>query len=223
MDNNYTKGFGTNFHKVYAENANSYHDFSAAEMFSQKLSQKINNLFIGDVALDVGCGTCHKTNIFSQFFNKIYALDTSKELLKFAKKKYTDNNKIDYIFASASQIPLLDCSVDVIISTWTSLPLEEAVLEMQRVCKPSGSIIRIGTTMIDDFTCMFPKYSIDRVNYVNKYFRDEGFVEEIHDVFIKFEDLKTAKDTLSIVLGISEDLVLKKAYKHKVVLHYKRK
>lgn len=222
MSDDYIKGFGTNFHKVYAENANSYNDFSSAEIFSTELLKKIESLFVGGVALDIGAGTCHKTNLFSSFFGKIYGLDTSKELLSFARDKYSDNNKIEYLLASAAQIPLLDNSVDVIISTWASLPLEEAILEMKRVCKPSGNIIRIGTIMIDDFTSMFPRYSIDRVNYVNKYFRDQGFTEELYDVLIKFEDLQKAKDILGLVLGVDKDLVLKNQYIHKVVLHYKK-
>lgn len=218
----FIKGFGTNFHKVYEENARLYNDFSSAEIFSTELSQKIESLFVGNVALDIGAGTCHKTNIFSGFFNKIYGLDVSKELLNFARDKYSNNNKIEYLLASTEHIPLLDNSVDVIISTWASLPLEEAILEMKRVCKPNGNIIRIGTTMIDDFTSMFPRYSMDRINYVNKYFRDQGFVEEVHDVLIKFEDIQKAKDALSLVLGIDKDLVLKNEYIHKVVLHYKQ-
>ncbi len=218
----FIKGFGTNFHKIYIENAKLYNDFSSAEIFSTELSQKIESLFVGEVALDVGAGTCHKTNIFSSFFDKIYGLDPSKELLDFARDKNSNNRKIEYLLASADHIPLLDNSVDVIISTWASLPLEEAISEMKRVCKPNGNIIRIGTTVIDEFTSMFPEYSMDRINYVNEYFRNQGFVEEVHDVLIKFEDLQKAKNILSLVLGIDKDLVLKSEYVHEVVLHYKK-
>ncbi len=220
MNNDYTKGFGTNFHQVYAENAKIYNDFSAAEIFSDELSQKLQDLFFGKTAIDIGCGTCHKTNMFSDQFDQMYALDTSKELLSFARNKYSSNNKLNFIVASAAQIPLLDDSVDTVVSTWASIPLEEAIAEMKRICRNGGNIIRIGTTMIDDFTTMFPKYSLDRVQYVNEYFRNQGFTEEIHDVLIQFTDLDSAKNILSIVLGINPEVVTEKEYIHKVVLHY---
>lgn len=70
MKNCYTKGFGTNFHKVYEKNAKLYNDFSSAEFFSTELFEKIESLFTGEVALDIGAGTCHKTNLFSVFLIK---------------------------------------------------------------------------------------------------------------------------------------------------------
>lgn len=155
------------------------------------------------------------------FFNKIYGLDVSKELLSFARDRYENNNRIEYLLASAKNIPLLDSSVGVVISTWASLPPEESIEEMERVCKPGGNIIRLGTVAIDDFTSMFPKFSIDRVNYVNKYFRDHGFFEEEHIVLIDFQSLRRAKSILNRVLGIDKGLILKSRYVHKVVLHYK--
>jgi ubiquinone/menaquinone biosynthesis C-methylase UbiE len=216
----YTKGFGTNFHSVYNEKPDLYNQFSAAEFFSEELDIKLKSLFKGDIALDIGCGTCHKTNMFSSYFEKIYALDLSEALISFAKEKYTENNKMEYIVASAANIPLKDNSIDTIISTWASLPLEESIAEMKRVVKEGGSIIRIGTTKIDEFTELFPKYSLDRIQEVNHYFKDQGFIEDFHTVKIKFSSIEEAKYILANTLGIDPEKILKDTYMHTIVLHY---
>jgi len=111
------KGFGTNFHKIYREDAELYHTFSAAEFFSEKLEEKIKKLLIGGTLLDVACGTCHKADLYSKYFDKVFALDLSKLLLEYAKEKYNKNRKLNFIWSTAAKIPLLDESVDNILVT----------------------------------------------------------------------------------------------------------
>lgn len=214
------RGFGTNFHKVYKEDAELYHTFSASEVFSKELKDKIEKKLAGRTLLDIACGTCHKTNIYSKYFDEVFALDFSKSLLEYARRKYADNNKMNYIWSSAAKIPLLDESVDTILVTWGSFPLTKTIKEMQRVLKGGGSIIRIGAFRKDDFTTLFPNYSQKRINSINNTFRKLGFTVEPQIVNIEFKNDAEAKKTLSKITGSKATKINKSRFEHVVALCY---
>lgn len=217
------KGFGTNFHKVYNEDPELYHDFSKAEIFSKGLKEKIKTSLKGDILLDVACGTCHKTNIYSEHFEKVFALDYSKPLLEYAKNKYSSNKKINYIWSSAANIPLLDESVDSIIVTWGSFPLSKTIIEMKRVLKKGGTIVRIGAYKKDEFTSLFPSFSSRRINYINSTFKRQGFIVTEELVNIEFESTSEAKRILSKITGSSSKKINKNKFEHTISLCYYKK
>ena len=210
------RGFGTNFHKTYGSSAKLYHSFSAAEYFSPALIKRIKNAFVHGVLLDVACGTCQKTNFFSSFFEKVYALDYSAVLLNFAKIKYGNNKKFNFIWSSASRIPLLDQSVDTILVTWGSFPLSRTLREMKRVLKKGGIILRIGACVEDEFTTLFPSFDMKRIDRINKTFISHGFTIERHEVTIRFKTTKEAKAILGEIVGAPKKKIKKMTYTHKV-------
>ncbi len=217
------RGFGTNFHSIYKNKAELYNIFSSSEIFSSELNNRLKKLFVGDIMLDVACGTCHKTNLFSKYFNVIYALDNSKQFLEYARKKYLVNKKIHYILSSSANIPLLDNSIDTIFISWGSFPLSKTISEMKRVLKPSGVIIRIGALGLDDFTRLFPNFDIARIKRIQKKFEIADFSKEKYSVKIKFKDIQSAKIVLSKILGINKKFVTSNIFKHKVVLFIYKK
>ncbi|PIQ66723.1 MAG: hypothetical protein COV95_02560 [Candidatus Zambryskibacteria bacterium CG11_big_fil_rev_8_21_14_0_20_40_24] len=214
------RGFGTNFHKVYKENADLYHIFSVSEVFSKELKDRIKSKLTGGILLDIACGTCHKTNFYSKYFDKVFALDFSKPLLEYARKKYVDNDKINYIWSSAAKIPLLDESVDNILITWGSFPPSKTIREMQRVLKSGGGIVRIGAFKKDDFTTLFPDYSQKRINSINNIFRKFGFTIEPQIVDINFKNNTEAKKILSRITGAKAIKINKFKFEHTVALCY---
>ncbi len=217
------RGFGTNFHKVYGSNPETYNRFSSAEYFSQKLNKRIRELSSPGVLLDVACGTGHKTNLLSKYFDKVFALDCSAHLLNFARKEYGANKKINFLWSTAAHIPLLDQSVDTIVVTWGSFPLPQTLREMKRVLKNGGSILRIGTCVGDEFTTLFPSFDIKRINRINKTFVSQGFTIERHEVTIRFKNLKEAKEILSEIVGTPKEMINKTTLKHTVALCYYKK
>ncbi len=214
------KGFGTNFHRVYKEDAELYHAFSGAEVFSPELEKKINDLLIGKTLLDVACGTCHKTNAYSKYFEKVFALDFSHLLLDSARNRYSNNKKLNFIWSSAAKIPLLDESVDTILVTWGSFPLTKGIMEMQRVLKKGGRIIRIGACKEDEFTTLFPLFSSKRITTINNTFEKFGFMVEQQKVAIEFKSIKEARDILSRITGVSEKRINQSKFEHAVALCY---
>ena len=214
------RGFGTNFHSVYKSNPKLYHLFSSAEIFSPNSLKRLRRLFTGGIMLDIACGTCHKTNMFSKYFKKIYALDASSSLLEYGRTKYIKNEKLNFILSSAGNIPLLDKSVDTIFISWGSFPLTKTLREMKRVLSPKGVILRIGASGEDDFTKLFPSFDLKRIKRIQKQFEREGFLKEEYDVNIKFDNLKMAKIVLSQMLHINPKLVNSKILQHRVMLYY---
>lgn len=214
------RGFGTNFHSVYAGNPQLYHEFSSAESFSNTLQMRLETLVRPGVLLDVACGTGHKTNLLSRHFSQVYALDISKPLLAKAREMYAGNPKMHYLWASAAQIPLLDDSVDTALVTWGSFPLTKTIREIQRVLKPGGVAIRIGASGLDDFTTMFPKFDPSRIVRINKTFQKYGFVIEEHEVNLRFKSIESAKDILAAILGLPGHAITTKSIVHRVVLCY---
>lgn len=214
------RGFGTNFHKVYESNPVTYNRFSSAEFFSKKLNKRIRDLSSPGVLLDVACGTGHKTNLLSKYFERVFALDYSTRLLNFARKEYGANKKLNFLWSTAAHIPLLDQSVDTIVVTWGSFPLSQTLHEMKRVLKSGGSILRIGACVEDEFTTLFPSFDINRINRINKTFVSKGFTIEHHEVTIQFKNLKEAREILNEIVGAPKEMINKTVFKHEVVLCY---
>lgn len=217
------RGFGTNFHKVYGSNAKLYHSFSSAEHFSTALTSVVTQLMGTGVLLDVACGTCHKTNMFSSRFKKVYALDFSEKLLTFAQEVYKRNKKLNFIWSSADQIPLLDESIDTVLVTWGSFPLSRSIREMKRVLKRGGYIIRIGASGRDEFTSLFPDLDTARIRRINSAFLREGFTIEPHEVTIRFKNSAEARRILGKITGAEQRLITSPQYHHQVALCYYKK
>jgi ubiquinone/menaquinone biosynthesis C-methylase UbiE len=218
-----TRGFGTNFHNVYKSNAEKYHAFSAAEHLSPDLLEVLRNLLVPGILLDVACGTCHKSNLFSKYFEKVFALDYSDALLTFARDKYGRNQKLNFLLSTASNIPLLDQSINTIMVTWGSFPLSKTIREMKRVLRQEGVILRIGVLEKDEFTSLFPSFDIKRINRINRTFKSQGFTIEPHDITIRFKSIPEAKEILSNIIGVSSKRINQSTFKHKVAFCYYKK
>ncbi len=93
------------------------------------------------VVLEIGFGSGlnlpHYRNV-----SKLYALDPSAELFAMAKERIEKTTfPVEFLQASAEQIPLVDGSVDAVVSTWSlcTIPHPELALkEIVRVLKPGG-------------------------------------------------------------------------------------
>jgi ubiquinone/menaquinone biosynthesis C-methylase UbiE len=101
---------------------------------------EINSNFI---TADIGCGSGVFTIPLSYKVKKVYAIDVQKEMLEFLEakvKKYQLKN-IEMKLAGANEIPLLNESIDLLISINTLHEFEnrdQMILEMLRVLKPNG-------------------------------------------------------------------------------------
>jgi ubiquinone/menaquinone biosynthesis C-methylase UbiE len=96
--------------------------------------------------LEVGIGSGLNLPFYSPAVHHVYGVDPSLELQQIARKRLLDTQiKVDFLAQSAAEpLPLSDESIDTVVSTWTlcSIPNPlDALKEMRRVLKPSGSVI----------------------------------------------------------------------------------
>lgn len=98
------------------------------------------------VVLEVGFGSGLNLPYYKDI-SKLYALEPSKESFELSDDLAKDVSfPIEHLEASAEKIPLMDQSVDSVISTWTlcTIPDPQAALkEIARVLKPGGEFIFI--------------------------------------------------------------------------------
>lgn len=221
---NHKKGFGTKFHSVYEESPDVYSDFSIAEDSHNVILNKIINIQKDNnykTLLDVACGTgkllnkIHDTNLFS----RLYGLDLSSSLLKFAKNKLP--KEIILLLSRAESIPLLENEIDLCITTWGSFSPNETLKEMERVTRNGGMIVRVGTNCLDDFTSLFPNYEEEVVKENLKFIKLCGFTTEILSIEIKFDSLKKARAVISKITGCIPSKVTTNILNHKISLSWK--
>lgn len=106
-----------------------YYDFLRDELADLVLSYHPHTL------LDIGCGQGYYTQCFQA--EKKYGIDLSKEAILYASKK---DKSTQYIVDTIYDLPFSDHSIDMALSIFTPLPLEE----VGRVLKKDGILITVG-------------------------------------------------------------------------------
>jgi len=130
------------------------------------------------IILDIASGEGYGTNLLSATAKFAYGVDISSEAIAHAQNKYKQQN-IAYKQGSATQIPLDDSCVDVIISFETIEhhdQHDEMLMECKRVLKPGGLMI---------ISSPEKKYYSDISNYKNPYHVKELYQHEFKELLAK--------------------------------------
>lgn len=145
------------YNQNYKLQANLYHKLISA-----------GNIFTGTY-LDLACGRGGGINFILDNFNfsKIYGVDVSTRSIDFCKSWIP---QAEFKLGSATEIPLLDNSIDVISSVEAShefMPYELFIEECGRVLKPGGKYVQVGYL-----------YNYDAIlNFNNSNFTLDSFVD----------------------------------------------
>lgn len=101
---------------------------------------KISNSHLS--VAEFGCGTGKLTKNLQVFTDRLYAIDSDKDMLDFVKKRFHDNPKIIPILASAEASTLKDSSIDLVFAAqaFHHFDSKKAVDEFIRVLRPEGKI-----------------------------------------------------------------------------------
>ncbi|MGQ8366705.1 methyltransferase domain-containing protein [Glaciecola sp. 1036] len=125
--------------------ANQYDEFG---LIQKQVSQHLTRLIacqsvLSGIVLDIGCGTGALASLNCNPNTSWINLDLSQQMLKVAKTKLENNGEQNFVQANADNLPLLDSSVDNIVSSmalqWCKEPAK-TLSELARVLKPNGDI-----------------------------------------------------------------------------------
>lgn len=95
------------------------------------------------IVLDIASGEGYGSNLMSERASFVYGVDIDEATVKEARLKYKNIN-LEYLTGSASEIPLKDNSVDIVVSFETIEhhdKHDEMIAEIKRVLKPKGLLI----------------------------------------------------------------------------------
>ena len=97
------------------------------------------------VVLEVGIGSGLNLPFYTRDVTRLYGIDPSKELLAMAKENAAAVRfPVELFNQEAERIPLAAAAVDTVVVTWALCSIAnpaQALGEMRRVLKPSGTLI----------------------------------------------------------------------------------
>jgi ubiquinone/menaquinone biosynthesis C-methylase UbiE len=129
----------------------------------------------GKAILDIACGDGYGSNLLAPLAHKVTGVDISSETIRIAKERYKQDN-LEFIVGSATEIPLADNSIDLVVSFETiehHSHHKEMMQEVLRVLKPSGILIMSSPD----------KYYYSIVTgYINPFHAKELFEQEFKEL-----------------------------------------
>ena len=103
----------------------------------------VSNYIKDKIVLDIASGEGYGSNLISKEASFVYGVDIDEATIQAAKAKYKKEN-LNFLCGSASKIPLVDKSIDVVVSFETIEHHDEhdqMMVEVKRVLKPNGIFI----------------------------------------------------------------------------------
>jgi len=99
----------------------------------------------GKIVLDIACGEGYGSFLISKVANYVFGIDLDKAAVQHAKNKYGKTREnICFKTGSASEIPLENNSIDVVVSFETiehHNEHEQMMKEIKRILKPNGVLL----------------------------------------------------------------------------------
>ena len=127
----------------------------------------------GKIVLDIASGEGYGSHMLSQAASKVFGVDISQEAVDYARTKYQrKTNNLEFLVGSCSAIPLLENSVDVIVSFETIEHHDQhegMMREIKRVLKPDGCLLISSPDKLE----YSDKPAFKNEHHVKELYRDE--------------------------------------------------
>lgn len=138
----------------------------------------VTNYIKDKIVLDIASGEGYGSHIMSKKASFVIGVDIDNATVQDAKLKYKKDN-LEFLKGSASQIPIEDNSIDVVVSFETIEhhdEHEEMMNEIKRVLKPNGILIISTPDKL---------YYSDQRNFNNQFHIKELYKQEFIDLLSK--------------------------------------
>lgn len=211
--------------KSYYSQANIYDKFSNAEDKPGKVLKFLKKEVKNKTVLDLGCGTGKYLSMLSKSCKKYYGIDISKEELRIAESKKSDNTEL--IHASADKIPLPNESIDIVFCTWVMGSIKnyrtkkKALDEIDRVLKTKGIVYLVENDIGEEFEKIRGRYpNIKRTKTYNNWIIGKGFkiVKKI-STFFGFKSKQEAYNIFNSIWGLKiANKITSSKINHKIII-----
>ncbi|MBU9301182.1 glycosyltransferase [Burkholderia multivorans] len=98
----------------------------------------------GKDVLDIACGEGYGSSLLAKSARSVVGVDIDPKTVAHASQRYAGEGNLRFVAGSASSIPLVDSSIDVVVSFETIEHLaeqHEMLTEIRRVLKPNGMVV----------------------------------------------------------------------------------
>jgi ubiquinone/menaquinone biosynthesis C-methylase UbiE len=199
--------------EIYRSQAENYEALVSREDYQNHILpalQKRINLAGLDV-VEFGAGTGRLTCQIAPLVNSIQAFDQSAHMLDVARHKLEHSALHNWSTDTADhrKIPTPDHCADLILSGWSVCyivvdhpdtwrdELQKVFAEMNRILKPSGSIVIIETLGTGFETPHAPDHLVEYYAFLES----EGFARDWIRTDYRFEDMQTARSLAGFFFG----------------------
>ena len=199
--------------KIYQSEGDRYQALVSREDYQGNIPRAIDEIINvnGLDVLDLGAGTGRLTLLLAPRVNSIRAFDVSAEMLRVGRQRLIasglSNWQVDV--ADHRQLPVLDHSVDLIVSGWSvaylvvwnpktwRTELETSMNEMKRVLKPNGQIILFESLGTGNDTPI----QLEHLQNYYPWLDESGFQHKWIRTDYQFESVEEAVDLAGFFFG----------------------
>lgn len=115
--------------------------------------QRVGRAASGRV-LELGIGSGLNLAFYGPHVTSVVGIDPSPALLRMAEARSSKANfSVELIHAASEHLPLEDCSVDTVVTTWTMCSVVDpgqALREARRVLRPCGALLFVEHGLAPD-------------------------------------------------------------------------
>lgn len=192
----------------YRSLAHIYKEFSIAEDYPEYVLRELIPHVLDKKVADIGCGNGKYLKALSPYATSIVGIDKSFEQVTLAQKNCIAKQNVLVSLADATNIPLANNSVDIVMACWMLGTIlepsrqEEVIAEMKRICKPKGKILLIENLENSQFEKLRGRSPdpLERTANYNKFLLSKGFtLNQTIYTYFNFDSVERAKDVFHTI------------------------
>ena len=172
-----------------------------------KVLQNLNN---SSLILEIGAGTSPQINYLKHDYKKYIFLENSIYAIKFLKKKFKSNSKVDFKYYDGKKLPFQKESIDRIIISHVleHIPNPEAYLEKMFYILKKGGILSIALPSDPGLLWRLGRFFLRLTKVKNKL----GLSLDEYDYMIANEHVNSIFNLVSIVKYKYKKNILEESY-----------
>lgn len=203
----------SDYEEIYRQEAQQYQDLVAREDYKGNILPALQEIcdLNGRTIVDTGAGTGRLMKLLAPLGQTVVGFDISPAMLAVAAQELRESSYTNWTLAAADHrhLPLPPNSADVIISGWSLCylaldqddvwrePLREVFGRLQRVLRPSGTIIILETQGTGFTSPNPPDFMLDYFSFLEEL----GFQSKWIRTDYEFESPEEAQDLARFFFG----------------------